>query len=182
MKVQPRDKRTNDENTIIDFALIYESILPKMHFYEIKNLAWLQGYDLISQLILNFKYLGFDFTDLPIAYQSIFGKIEICMAWYDGQLKQKILDFYLEHLVSLGIHPKIYSLQILPTSFYENKTFEKIFRNHEKFGIVISYKIINETKFDLELVKNKRLKDILKGSNKKMLSYRLEWFNHELSK
>ena len=135
MKAEPKIKRTEDENTIIDFALIYESILPKMHFYEIKNLACLQGYDLISQLILKFKYLGFDFTDLPITHQSIFGKIEIWMVWYDDQLKQKILDFYVEHITFWGIHPKIYSLQILPASFYENKTFEK--------NISKSWKVLN---------------------------------------
>ena len=74
MKNQPDDKRTKDDNTLIDFVQIYSDICPKMIFYKIENLYCHQGFDLISYLISDFKYLGLEFMCLPISYQSIFEK------------------------------------------------------------------------------------------------------------
>ena len=59
MKVKPKGERNDDENTIIDFALIYnDNIVPKMNFYKIENLYWNQGFDLVSynsQLVWNYN-------------------------------------------------------------------------------------------------------------------------------
>ena len=59
MKMKPKGERNDDENTIIDFALIYhDNIVPKIKFYKIENLYWNQGFDLVSynsQLIWNYN-------------------------------------------------------------------------------------------------------------------------------
>ena len=140
MKVQPKDKRTEDENAIIDYALIYESILPKMHFYEIKNLVCLQGFDLVNLLVDWFKFLGIEFSDLPISYQSIHSKINLWMVWYDDRLRQKLIEFYYEHIKYLGIDYTVFKLYILPSSLWEDEAFKNILLHQEKFRIIAKRK------------------------------------------
>ena len=180
MEVKPRSIRTEEDNEIIDFAVIYEGIIPKMFFYKIGHLSLLQGFDFISLLMLNFKYLGIDFIDLPIIYQSVFEKIEIWMVWYDDKLKQKIYEFYHNNVIALGLHPRISNLYVLPTYFNKNKAFEEIFKNHEKFGIIFKNEdldkvLFNPFKFDHSLFKDKR-----KFKNEHIITYELECFDKEL--
>ena len=184
MKVQPIDKRTEDENTIIDFALIYESILPKMKFYKIENILWHRGFDLISYLVTDFKYLGIEFIDLPISYQSIYEKIEIWMVWYDEKLKSKLMEFYVKYFKQLGLDNEACRLEILPKSLLEDKRFENIIANSDKFRV-----IHKTTKVDNKLsavIKNlwiSKVKEVLLEWNfYNIKCYSLTWFDDELNK
>ena len=179
MNVKPKDKRTEDENAIIDFALIYETILPKMYFYKIKNLILVQGFDLISQLVINFNHLGIEFIDLPITYQSIFGKIEIWILWYDDSLKRKILEFYNNHSTFIGLNSRSFRLHALPSSFIDNKKFERIFLNNDKFGIIINSDGSNKIQFDYNEF-NSIFKDKIKSVINELWTYKLKWFDTKL--
>ena len=189
MKVQPRDKRTEDENTIIDFALIYnDNIVPKMHFYKIENLYWSQGFDLASYLMTDFKYLGFNFTDLPIWFQSIFTQMEIWLVWYDDTLKIKLEKFYKKYFYLLNSNYINHKLEILPVSLLENEKFRKIIENWSKFRIEFAF---NQENFkDSKLTINswnlenynwcKEIMDWIK--NKGIGQYKLIWYDPELIK
>ena len=184
MKVKPLDKRTEDENTIIDFALIYESILPKMYFYKIEDLILIQGFDLISQLVINFKHLGIKFIDLPITYQSIFGKIEICMFWYDDSLKKKILEFYLQNIELMSLDTNIFGLHIVPNSLLKDINFAEIIKHHAKFRIKVKWDIISKDQLCVDYP-NITFKDQLVLNNDEStekLTYEIIWFDLELKK
>ena len=175
MKVQPRDKRTEDESAVIDFALIYESILPKMHFYEIKNIVCLQGFDLVNLLTDWFKFLGIEFSYLPISYQSIHSKINLWMVWYDDRLRQKLLEFYYEHIKYLGIDDTVFKLYILPSSLWEDEAFNNILQHQEKFRIIAKRKeLITEKLMSVVFEKirsNEDISDNIQMSHNKYRCY-----------
>ena len=140
MKVKPKGERSNDENTIIDFALIYnDNIAPKMKFYKIENLYWNQGFDLVSYLMTDFTYLWFNFTDLPIWFQSIFTQTEIWLVWYDDTLKLKLKKFYLKYFDLLNSSFIRHDLEILPISLLENEKFGRIIENKSKIRIIYTF-------------------------------------------
>ena len=184
MKVQPRDKRTEDENTIIDFAPIYESILPKMRFYKIENILWHRGFDLISYLVTDFKYLGIEFIYLPISYQSIYEKIEIWMVWYDEKLKSKLMEFYVKYFKQLGLDNEACRLEILPKSLLEDKRFENIIANSDKFRVIHkTTKVDNKLSAVIQYLWTSKVREVwLEWNFRNIKCYSLTWFDDELNK
>ena len=138
---------TEDELVIIDFEYVYSQIFPSMYFYKIKKLPCVQGFDLISLLVTDFKYLDFAFDDLPIVYQTVFEKIEICMVWYDDRLKLKLKEFCKSNLKLLQLNSELLKLNILPVSLLESEDFSNIVKNSDKIRVFVKKDVMNlETK------------------------------------
>ena len=189
MKVKSKGERSEDENTIIDFALIYnDNIVPKMKFYKIENLYWNQGFDLVSYLMTDFKYLGFNFTDLPIWFQSIFTKTEIWLVWYDDSLKWKLDKFYIKYFDLLNSSFIRHDLEILPVLLLENEKFGRIIENRSKFRIIYTF---NQEKIkDSKLIINNLNLEDYKGckefmsimmKTKRIGKYMLKGYDPELN-
>ena len=159
-----------------------------MHFYKIENLYWSQGFDLASYLMTDFTYLGFNFTDLPIWFQSIFTQMEIWLVWYDDTLKIKLEEFYKEYFYRLNSNFIYHKLEILPVSLLENKKFEKIIENCSKFRIKFTFKQENfkDSKLIINswnLEKNNWCKEITDWiKNKGIGQYNLIWYDPEFIK
>ena len=188
MKEKPKGERSDDENTIIDFALFYnDNIAPKMKFYKIKNLYWNQGFDLASYLMTDFKYLGFNFTDLPIWFQSIFTQTEICLVWYDDTLKSKLEKFYIKYFDLLNSSFILHDLEILPVSLLENEKFGRIIENRSKFRIIYTFyqEKIKDSKLiinNLNLEEYKGCKEFMEIiKNKTIGKYMLKGYDPELN-
>ena len=139
IKVDTEVKISEDDQTIIDFAYIYNKMLPSMYFYQIKDLVLIHGFDLISLLITDFKYLGIAFNDLPIAYQWVYEKAEISLVWYDEKLKLKLEEFYKNNLQLLQLDKSIYKLHILPASLLESEEFANIVKHCEKIRVIAKF-------------------------------------------
>ena len=137
MRKLPPEKIKEEDKHMMDFTFIYADTNPQMYFYKIKNLAWIQGLDIISLLTINFKYCGIKFTELPISYQSEFGKIDIWIVWFDEKLKQSLIEFYKDNMINLGLKLNIQRLNILPIHLLEHESFKNIIANHNKFGVEI---------------------------------------------
>ena len=137
MRKLPPEKIKEEDKHIMNFTFIYADINPQMYFYKIKNLAWFQGFDIISLLTLNFKYCGIKFTELPISYQSEFEKISIWIVWFDEKLRQSIIEFYKDSMINLGLNVNIQRLNILPTNLLEHESFKNIIANQSKFVVKI---------------------------------------------
>ena len=135
MRKLPPEKIKEEDKHIMNFTVIYADINPQMYFYKIKELAWIQGLDIISLLTINFKYCGIKFTELPISYQSEFEKIEIWIVWFDEKLKQSLIEFYKDNMINLGLNLDIQRLNILPIHLLKHKSFKNIIDNHYKFGV-----------------------------------------------
>ena len=116
---------------------VYSQIFPSMYFYQIKNLPCVQGFDLISLLVKDFKYLGFAFDSLPIVYQTVFEKIEICLVWYDDKLKQKLEEFYKSNMELLQLNSEYLKLNILPISLLEREDFSNVVKNSDKIRVLV---------------------------------------------
>ena len=186
MKVKPKGERSDDENTIIDFALIYhDNIVPKIKFYKIENLYWNQGFDLVSYLTNDFTYLGFNFTDLPIWFQSIFTQTEIWLVWYDDSLKLKLDEFYIEYFVLLNSSFIRHDLEILPVSLLENEKFGRIIENRSKFRIIYTFyqEKIKDSINNLDLEEYKGCKEFMSImiKTKRIGKYMLKGYDPELN-
>ena len=149
IKIKPEVKISEDDQAIFDFVYIYSQIFPSMFFYQIKGLKWTQGFDLISLLVTDFKYLGISFRDLPIVYQSVFDQIKISLVWYDDKLKLKLEEFYKKIIPLLHLNSDLLKLNILPVSLLENKDFENIFKNSDKIRV--------KTKNNKDKINNKNM-------------------------
>ena len=146
----------------------------------------IQGFDFISYLVIDFKYLEIEFNDLPISYQSIFEKFEICMVWYDEGLKNKLEEFYWSNLNHMNFDTIAHKLHILPPSILENKRFkDEIINNHEKFRILFDRKSFFTKQFDSNTFNKLSFKNIL-VLNQEMkqikISYRLKCLDKKLEK
>ena len=136
IKLDPENKPNQDEQMIINFVYVYSQIFPSMYFYQIKNLPCVQGFDLILLLVKDFKYLGFEFDSLPIMYQTVFEKIEICLVWYDDRLKQKLEEFYSNNMKLLQLNSNLLKLNILPISLLESEDFSNVVKNSDKIRVL----------------------------------------------
>ena len=159
IKFDAESKPNEDEQIIIDFAYIYSQIFPSMYFYQIKNLPIVQGFDLISLLVKDFKYLGIAFDDLPIIYQTVFEQIEICLVWFDDRLKQKLEEFYISNMILLNLDPWQLKLNILPVSLLESKDFSNVVKNSDKIRVHVERDYKNLENIEKELKKPFPLKE-----------------------
>ena len=95
-----------------------------------------KGFDLISLLVTDFKYLGFAFDCLPIVYQTVFERIGICLVWYDDKLKQKLEEFYTNYMKLLQLNSEYLKLSILPVSLLESEDFSNVVKNSDKIRVL----------------------------------------------
>ena len=149
--VNTQVKISEDDHTIVDFAFIYNKMFPSMFFYHIKDLVLIHGFDLISLLVTDFKYLGIAFNDLPIVYQWVYEKVEISMVWYDERLKLKLEEFYKNNLQFLQLDKNMYKLHILPASLLESDNFANIIKHCEKIRVIAELGSIEISKFQDEI-------------------------------
>ena len=147
IKDETKVEFNEDNQTIIDFVHIYNKMLPSMYFYQIKDLVLIHGFDLISLLVTDFKYLGIAFNELPIAYQWVYEKVEISLVWYDEKLKLKLEEFYKNNLQLLQLNKNMYKLHILPASLLESDEFENIIKHSEKIRVIAEFGSIESNEF-----------------------------------
>ena len=179
IKLDPESKPNEDEQVIIDFAYIYSQIFPSMYFYQIKNPPCIQGFDLISLLMTDFKYLGIAFYDLPIVYQTVFEQIEICLVWFDDKLKLKLEEFYINSMKLLQVDYNLLKLNILPVSLLESEDFSNVVKNSHKIRVRAEYDGKNIENHEKNLEKPYPLKELFKTKDGKIYlwSYSLELIN-----
>ena len=176
IKPNPDNKLNEDEQAIISFEYVYNQISPSMYFYQIKNLPFVQGFDLISLLMINFKYMGIMFSDLPIVYQTVFDRIEISLVWYDDKLKLKLEEFYIRNIKLLQLSSEYLKLNILPVSLLKSEDFSNVVKNSHKIRVLVE-KVNSEINIQEKLLKKPfPLKEFFKINNEviKMLSFSLE--------
>ena len=176
IKIDPETEPKEDDQIIINFAYIYSQMLPSIYFYQLKSLMWIQGFDLISLLITEFKYLGISFRDLPIVYQSVFDQIEISLVWYDDKLKQKLEEFYKKIIPLLQLNSDLVKLNILPVSLLESKEFENIVKNSDKIRVNAKNVIIPINSLGENLRRNFPLKEYFEFTSKEihMMTFELK--------
>ena len=176
IKLDPENKPNKDEQVIIDFAYIYSQIFPSMYFYQIKNPPCIQGFDLISLLMTNFKYLGIAFYDLPIVYQTVFEQIEISLVWFDDKLKLKLEEFYLSNMKLLQLDYRLLKLSILPVSLLESEDFSNVVKNSDKIRVRAEYEGWSLENQEKKLEKPFPLKELFEIKDGKIYlwSYSLE--------